>query len=33
MGFTQGLELLTSFDIADSKRMVFVFSRALPFKK
>ncbi len=33
MGFTQGLELLTNFDNADSKRMVFVFSRALPSKK
>ena len=32
-GFTQGLELLTNFDNADSKRMVFVFSRALPSKK
>ena len=32
-GFTQGLELLTNFDNADSKRVVFVFSRALPSKK
>ena len=29
MGFTQGLELLTNFDNADGKRMVFVFYREM----
>jgi hypothetical protein len=29
MGFTQGLELLTNFDNADNKRMVFIYFREL----
>jgi hypothetical protein len=29
VGFTQGLELLTNFDNADNKRMVFVYMREL----
>lgn len=29
MGFTQGLELLTNFENADAKRMVFIFYRAI----
>jgi 6-pyruvoyl-tetrahydropterin synthase len=28
-GFTQGLELLTNFDNADSKRMVFIYFREI----
>jgi hypothetical protein len=28
-GFTQGLELLTNFDNVDSKRMVFIYYRAI----
>jgi len=29
MGFTQGLELLTNFENADSKRMVFIYYREI----
>jgi hypothetical protein len=29
MGFTQGLELLTNFENADSKRMVFIYIRKI----
>jgi hypothetical protein len=29
LGFTQGLELLTNFENADNKRMVFVYMREL----
>jgi hypothetical protein len=29
MGFSQGLELLTNFDGADPKRMVFIYFREL----
>jgi hypothetical protein len=28
-GFTQGLELLTNFDNADSKRLVFIYMREI----